>query len=43
VPIKLAIPLVDLVPGEYICQVTILETTGQKAAFRRDSPSRLRG
>jgi hypothetical protein len=33
VPIKLAIPLGDLVPGEYLCQVTILETTGQKAAF----------
>jgi VWFA-related protein len=33
VPVRLTIPLEDLVPGEYICQVTILETTGQKAAF----------
>src|SRR5688500_9379508 len=33
VPVRLTIPLEDLVPGEYICQVTVLETTGQKAAF----------
>jgi hypothetical protein len=33
VPIRLTIALGDLVPGEYICQVTVLETAGQKAAF----------
>jgi hypothetical protein len=33
VPIRLAVPLGDLTPGEYTCQLTILDTTGQKAAF----------
>jgi VWFA-related protein len=33
VPIRLTIPLDDLVPGEYTCQITIVETGGQKAAF----------
>jgi hypothetical protein len=33
VPIKLTIPLSDLEPGEYTCQITILDTTAQKAAF----------
>jgi hypothetical protein len=27
------VPLGDLAPGEYTCQLTILETTGQNAAF----------
>jgi VWFA-related protein len=33
VPLKLTVPLTELAPGEYICQVTVLEPTGQKAAF----------
>jgi VWFA-related protein len=33
VPIKLTIPLSDLEPGEYTCQITLLDTTAQKAAF----------
>lgn len=33
VPIKLTIPLGDLQPGEYTCQITVLDTTAQKAAF----------
>jgi hypothetical protein len=37
VPVRLTIPLGDLVPGEYLGQVTILETTGQKAAFWQSS------
>ncbi len=32
-PIQFNIPLADLVPGKYDCQVTVLEPTGQKAAF----------
>jgi hypothetical protein len=37
VPIKLAVPLDDLPPGEYTCQVTLLDTTAQKAAFWQTS------
>ena len=37
VPIKLTIPLGDLQPGEYTCQITILDTTAQKAAFWQSS------
>ena len=33
VPLKLTIPLAGIAPGEYTCQVTVLDTTGQKAAF----------
>jgi VWFA-related protein len=33
VPLKLTVPLTELAPGEYICQLTVLEPTGQKAAF----------
>jgi VWFA-related protein len=33
VPIRLAVPLGGLAPGEYTSQLTILDTTGQKAAF----------
>jgi VWFA-related protein len=33
VPLKLAVPLGELAPGEYTCQITVLEPTGQKAAF----------
>lgn len=32
-PIEFSIPLTDLSPGKYDCQVTILEPAGQKAAF----------
>jgi VWFA-related protein len=32
-PIQFSIPLADLAPGKYECQVTVLEPTGQKAAF----------
>jgi hypothetical protein len=37
VPIKLTVPLGDLQPGEYTCQITVLDTTGQKAAFWQSS------
>jgi hypothetical protein len=33
VPLKLTIPLNPLDPGDYICQVTVLDSTTQKAAF----------
>jgi hypothetical protein len=33
VPLRFAIPLESLPPGRYECQVTVLEPTGQKAAF----------
>ncbi len=32
-PIRFNIALSDLSPGKYNCQVTVLDTTGQKAAF----------
>ena len=37
VPIKLTVPLDDLTPGEYTCQITVLDTTAQKAAFWQTS------
>ena len=33
VPIKFRLALDRLLPGEYICQVTVLNPSGQKAAF----------
>ena len=33
VPLRFSIPLSKLPPGEYNCQVTVLDPTGQKAAF----------
>lgn len=33
VPLKFSLPLGKLAPGEYICQVTVLDPAGQKAAF----------
>src|SRR5262245_3717338 len=33
VPIRLTVPLSDQAPGEYTCQLTVLDTTAQKAAF----------
>jgi hypothetical protein len=35
VPIRLAVPLEALAPGQYECQVTVLDPVGQKAAFWR--------
>ena len=35
VPLRFTIPLAGLPPGRYDCQVTVLEPTGQKAAFWR--------
>lgn len=37
VPVKLAVPLDDLPPGEYTVQITVLDTTAQKAAFWQSS------
>jgi hypothetical protein len=33
VPLKLTIPLEELSNGEYVWQLTVLDSTGQKAAF----------
>jgi hypothetical protein len=33
VPLKLTIPLEELSNGEYVLQLTVLDSTGQKAAF----------
>jgi VWFA-related protein len=33
VPLRFSVSLSKLPPGEYNCQVTVLDTTGQKAAF----------
>jgi VWFA-related protein len=33
VPLKLTIPLVELAAGDYVCQITVLDSTVQKAAF----------
>ena len=35
VPLRFSLPLESLAPGRYDCQVTVLEPTGQKAAFWR--------
>jgi hypothetical protein len=35
VPIRISVPLQDLWPGRYDCQVTVLEPTSQKVAFWR--------
>ena len=32
-PLQFSIPLNDLAPGKYDCQITVLDPTGQKAAF----------
>ncbi len=37
VPIKLTVPLDDLAPGEYAVQITVLDTTANKAAFWQSS------
>jgi hypothetical protein len=33
VPLKFDLSLAQLVPGRYNCQITVLDPTGQKAAF----------
>jgi VWFA-related protein len=35
VPLRFSVPLGAIAPGRYDCQVTVLEPTGQKAAFWR--------
>jgi hypothetical protein len=35
VPIMVSVPLKDLRPGRYDCQVSVLEPAGQKIAFWR--------
>jgi hypothetical protein len=35
VPLAFNIPLKELSPGEYDCQVTVLDPAGQKVAFWR--------
>jgi VWFA-related protein len=37
VPLRFTVPLDKLSPGEYTCQVTVLDPTSQKAAFWRTS------
>ncbi|MBZ5632252.1 MAG: VWA domain-containing protein [Acidobacteriia bacterium] len=32
-PLKFSFPLQRLAPGEYLCQVTVIDPTGEKAAF----------
>jgi len=32
-PLKFSFPLQKIPPGEYLCQVTVLDPTGEKAAF----------
>ena len=34
-PLSFSIPLDQLAPGKYECQVTVLDPTGQKGAFWR--------
>jgi hypothetical protein len=34
-PLRFSLPLGDIAPGKYDCQVTVLDATGQKAAFWR--------
>jgi len=35
VPLRFSVPLESVTPGSYECQVTVLDPTGQKAAFWR--------
>jgi hypothetical protein len=32
-PVKLSFPLGKLKPGEYMCELTVLDPAGQKSAF----------
>jgi hypothetical protein len=35
VPVRLTVPLTSLAPGDYQCQVTVLDPAGGRAAFWR--------
>jgi hypothetical protein len=35
VPVQLQVPLKDMAPGRYICQITVVDELGRKFAFRR--------
>jgi hypothetical protein len=35
VPVKIQVPLKDLAPGEYICQINVIDEVGRKFAFPR--------
>jgi hypothetical protein len=35
VPIRITVPLTNLEPGGYACQVTVLDSAGDRAAFWR--------
>jgi hypothetical protein len=35
VPVRLTVPLTSLAPGDYQCQVTVLDPAGERAAFWR--------
>jgi hypothetical protein len=37
VPLRLQLPLKDLKPGNYICQVNVIDELGKKFAFPRTS------
>ena len=34
-PIQFQVPLAKLTPGQYICQVSVVDATGKKFAFPR--------
>ena len=35
VPVKFQVPLKDLAPGRYICQINVIDEVGRKFAFPR--------
>ena len=35
VPVKFQVPLKDLAPGRYICQINVVDEAGRKFAFPR--------
>ncbi len=35
VPVNIEIPLKDIVPGRYICQINVVDEAGRKFAFPR--------
>jgi len=35
VPVKIQVPLKDLAPGEYTCQINVIDEVGRKFAFPR--------
>jgi hypothetical protein len=36
VPVKLQLPLKDLAPGEYTCQINVVDEVGRKFAYPRE-------